>query len=1831
MLSKSEAFHVAFKKLEKEIYFRLTINKEVYEKDRLYSVEANFGLISGDEFKIGGTFSNGLNVVFSEIIPAIAELDEVKAEIGIRLENGIIEYCKLGTFFISENVDINRNDKTTTINCLDNMSLMEGTYQSSLTYPAQIADVALEIANKAGVEVNTTTFARLNTNRINKIEGVTYRQAIGMIAQFECGYALFDRDGKLDIRILNNTDFKITPNDYRSQGLVKNDLQYRLGGISVQVTEESRLQSGSTQGSQINLENSVMTQTLLNGVYSKLEHTNFYPFTLNWWGNPALEVGDWVEISDLEGNLFKAPVLAYKLTFDGGISSTISADVATTSNYTTVYKPPLQQTIQKLGNAIVNAKGEVTYLGLDEPVSPKPGDRWFKTVGPDEELLIYTEEKGWVRVIGTADIDAVKKEVTQAQQTADQAKQDAIKAHDEAVQKAKEETDTLRAEHETMMGGIQEEANSIKQTADKTAADVNLAITAAGFTSLSDSLTGIKGLATTAETNAQKGIANAATALGQANSALSGLTGKADTAFVNAEMAKKVALATYNQKISQIDTAVNSQNLRIDKTEADLRLTATKTDVDAMKGRLTTAELDIQASANGLKLKADKTEVTKAIDDIQVGGRNLLPKDYIKGSATAITSTGFTLSVWADSTLSNDWVTKYLEPNKQYSIAYKVKLLFKPSGPDNNQAFGQFLLYKNGNETYQMSGITKEQYTSMIMGDEIDVRGTFKTPSDLTGYKVYVYTAYHPQGTPMAATMRFEDIIVIRGSKIPDYQEAPEDNEARLTELSTELEVQAGLIAGKVSQTDFNATTGRLTKAEAELVIQANEISKRVATTDFNTLAGRVTETESVNRQQAGLIEQKVSNTTYEMDINNSTSGLKKKVSTAESTLTQHAGLIAAKVNTTEFNALKGTVTTQGTELIAAKNAITAKADKTVVDTVAGRVTATEGRLTVAENGISLAATKTEVTNLIDGIEVGGRNLFTNKTTFVQTISNTSFLPRHPETPNGFRVTGNSSHNGTVRIPKIITDNGWWTVSFDIKGSQSETVGMTVSICDFGSTRVATNNTNTYVRRSVSIYVTNFSESIYNFLTFGAIQYAHFWVDNIKVEKGNKATDWTPAPEDTDVKINAVSASLSVEADKIVSLLTRVSGTETSINQVKSTADSNKATISNHTGRISTVEQNVNGLQTTVANKAEQSQVTQLAGSLSSVIRDFNNLEIGGRNYLKNSSTSERVVRRNFDNPITDILPIGDYVYTVIMKANKETTAIVYLNDESGQNRTGMALGSIYLTTEFKTFVLKGKLLRYSGTGIDNIRMRVYGQDGDILTGKNEKLETGTVSTGWSSAPEEQATQSQITQVSNQINLKVSKGEVSSQINLEAGRTLISTGKLILDANTYIMGTTFANDIKAKSLEAVNADIADLRTKILTANVVESTHIKADTALFDKVFINDSVINKLTSKVAFINSVKAIDISADRVTTGTLNAANVNIINLNVSSLTGNISSFVQSAWNGINSTVNVDANGLSVGSSSGALTRLRQGILEINRTSSDRMGYIGATYLVSNNDVNGMAIMADIGKEISIGRRITGSANYSAFIKIPHDEDVVEISKTLVVNRINIAGTNQYISNSGVDGGLYYDTLRVSLGIGTPSAVNRKLTVFNDKVEVYTEMSANYFNIRGTNQYIMNMGDLGGTYFDSSSVSLGIGTLSSVSRKIRVTSSWVDIYANLRMNNFTISGQSDARLKTNITTTHVKALDLFKRYVFVDFNWITPDSPQERQFGLIAQDTPFLSFQDDEGTWNINSSKQTMLNSLGIKELDEKVTRIDTFVSQHDFEIQKLKKRISELEEKVA
>ncbi|MFY8330693.1 hypothetical protein [Vagococcus carniphilus] len=478
MLAVSNAFNEAFKSDLREVKMRIKINDVTYTDEDIISFNFNSGSIVGETFAIGSTYANSIKLTLCKIVEGLKQLDVVVPEMGIVLPNGSTEYVKLGTFLISEEVNPDRNENRTSLECTDRMLMLDDFYESKLKYPAEIRAVALEIANLAGVEVDKVSFGRLRQDKIKQPIGYTYREAIGLIAQFEAGYACFDRNGLLAIRQLEDKDYQVTPNEYFQNGLTKNELKFRPAGIQVKVSDTSEddkvLKIGNEKGSVIRLENKVMTDQLLRLVYEKVKDINYYPYSLKWRGNPAVEVGDWLQVTDTKGNLFKVPNLSYSFEYKGGLTATSTVETVASNEVRFGYKGILNQVVEYVNNSIKNIDGNVIHYGVEKPPNPKEGDTWFKYVDSDTEIWVY-EKIGepdifdWVLKISSAVDDTIKDKIEELEQTSKDISESVDKALEDADIARKEAFDSIKmaSEAKADIVKVQDEVNNVKTEANK--------------------------------------------------------------------------------------------------------------------------------------------------------------------------------------------------------------------------------------------------------------------------------------------------------------------------------------------------------------------------------------------------------------------------------------------------------------------------------------------------------------------------------------------------------------------------------------------------------------------------------------------------------------------------------------------------------------------------------------------------------------------------------------------------------------------------------------------------------------------------------------------------------------------------------------------------------------------------------------------------------------------------------------------------------------------------------------------------------------------------------------------------------------------------------------------------------------------------------------------------------------------------------------------------------------------------------------------------------------------------------------------------------------------
>lgn len=386
MLKSSIKFNEAFEENVRKIYARVTIGDKSFTEADIFTIDFESGSVNGPGYQIGSVFSDLVKIKFDKVIRDLKELDKVIVEIGIEREQIIeneqpvynskvrrmrvgkgklnkifydnpIEYVRLGTFYISEHADINENDQTTIITCMDAIIYFEQQYKPAITFPADIFDVSVDVANQIGVQINAQSFSYLPKKNIKIPEPMTARQLIGYIAQFACGFIKISKYGVLELKTPKSTEKIIDSSLYYQKGLSKNDLKYRIDGIlnRNQLTSKE-ITSGKTNGSQLVIENPFIEQNDLDKLFNLVKDVEYYPFTLQWYGLPSIEAGDWLIVEDIKNNQYRVPNLSYKLHYNGGLKATSSAETQSQSSELKIFESPLGREIVRINKELVTTK-----------------------------------------------------------------------------------------------------------------------------------------------------------------------------------------------------------------------------------------------------------------------------------------------------------------------------------------------------------------------------------------------------------------------------------------------------------------------------------------------------------------------------------------------------------------------------------------------------------------------------------------------------------------------------------------------------------------------------------------------------------------------------------------------------------------------------------------------------------------------------------------------------------------------------------------------------------------------------------------------------------------------------------------------------------------------------------------------------------------------------------------------------------------------------------------------------------------------------------------------------------------------------------------------------------------------------------------------------------------------------------------------------------------------------------------------------------------------------------------------------------------------------------
>ena len=265
---------------------------------------------------------------------------------------------------------------------------------------------------------------------------------------------------------------------------------------------------------------------------------------------------------------------------------------------------------------------------------------------------------------------------------------------------------------------------------------------------------------------------------------------------------------------------------------------------------------------------------------------------------------------------------------------------------------------------------------------------------------------------------------------------------------------------------------------------------------------------------------------------------------------------------------------------------------------------------------------------------------------------------------------------------------------------------------------------------------------------------------DVKIEKGTLATDWSPAPEDTEGQISVVESTFKQRADALdagVNRLTEGLRSKADISSLNVTAENIRQSVKsletdtqnklNQKLSLAEFEVRAGSIRQEILNatkdKADKTLVTTEAGKLR---EEFSNLRVGGTNLLKGSKGPFLPDRKpaNFDNAVlyagqTSIYMEQGQEYIISAKTdgnftahhdgNKESDNVVlWIMDKNVRN--------YQIVSDLKTGTTGTKIIWDKPTGIYHLRVNTYHKEATKSVW-DVKIEKGTLATDWSPAPED--------------------------------------------------------------------------------------------------------------------------------------------------------------------------------------------------------------------------------------------------------------------------------------------------------------------------------------------------------------------------------------------------------------------------------------------------------------------------------------------------------------
>ena len=1051
------------------------------------------GSCGADTFTIGSVFASYVDITLSSTELSLAG-KEMFVEIGLLLPDETVEYIPMG-YFTASPADISKSRDQTVLKATDRISSKcGGLYIPSITFPATIQAIMSDVSTQAGITIKTSL---PTTGVIQKeMKNLTCRDVIGFLAGLLGGFCYADREGNICIAAYPSTS-SLTIENERSWAMEMGE-EYSVDSLKVIVSEGGEDADGNEvagvsysagSGNGITVSNQYMTESLFNDMKSRVLNYNFCSGTARILGDPRMDPADAITVINFAGKEFFVPCMSITHEYDGGLATTITTPSQAASDEEV--RGPLTQQVEQLAADMVLTKEVVA-----KKITADEANLKFATIERaniiEAEIEKVSGEFADYKVIVTEDFTAVNAEINTVK--GDLADYKTVIAEDFTA---------VNAEITTVKGDLADY---------KTVVAGNIDALSGRITLVSGELADYKTVVSNELITAKGWMAE-------------GSIGNAQISSVDAAKIKSGIL----------DTAL----VTVKGTNGNLQI------IDNTISISDSARVRVQVGKDGTG------DYTLAVWD---AAGNLI------WDALGATENTIQRPIIRDEVVADDAAIKGTKLDIESVVAAVNGATTKISGT----------VVQVGNKTLNVA-LSEQETTITEQGQQISDHETR-------------ITANEESIQLKVSSQDFETYKSTVNGEITTVK-------SRLSTAETSITAMEGQIALKVEQTDIDTAISNVEIGGRNLIIaddctshlwinsDGSDYSIDTAyTTDFipvdnnseYTLSGFMVSNPdgpysrfaTYDKNKAFIVS--IANNSgfpivHKFDAN--VSYLRISIKEVDGSYKKRHKLEKGNKATDWTPAPEDTeesittISNKQSEIITNLDSITTRVSsvESAQTTQAGEVASMESRLTVAEqlvtkDGIistvgSYYTTLDDVNGAVDEIEVGGRNLYYLKD-FAKLIK--------------ARVSTWSIENGEIvlvasgsdiYVGDVISAGNTWNSGYsplmNVEGASAITVSLSNPLFNknyynfLDKDKKALKDT-TYIGSNISTFSVP-SDAVYLSIRFGYgnATAGTTYKTRIKVEKGNKATDWTPAPEDMVDKANIISCinqtpeSITIQANKI--------------------------------------------------------------------------------------------------------------------------------------------------------------------------------------------------------------------------------------------------------------------------------------------------------------------------------------------------------------------------------------------------------------------------------------------------------------------------------------------------------------------------------------------------------------------------------------------------------------------------------------------------------------------------------------------------------------------------